>query len=326
VKRFQDVGEIIYNLKLAFVNYEFVIFEEIWDAFPEILLILKDILQSKEVRIGTQRFPLKCKIVIACTNRSAEEVISDDSTEALMQRFMFQEEVGWSSHNASDYMGAFKCALGTEEETTNMIGVAKIAAMCSVNNSANDKPLISPRTAGKALKAVNINGLFALKYMYGFDTSVVNRVQNEITSIEKDNKQIVSLYNLFKYISILTKELKSKAETFKGSPLRMIQLLCFLNDRRADYFETGIRDANIEEVRGLNSTLHLLMVDARRALSNYLAKTKPKEGTFAYTVHLKMSVDSNNFPSSLFEYRNWLDGHVQDINNCLGIKGITVNI
>lgn len=157
IKKFQDEGEIIYNLKNAFVSSEIVIFEELWDAFPAVLLILKDILQSRSVRMGNQVMPIKTKIVIACTNRSREEVVTDNSTAALLERFVFEKEVGWNAWEMDDYCLSFMAATGANKITPEMEMVATICA-----NSCTDEIKISPRTAGKALKSVMINGVECL--------------------------------------------------------------------------------------------------------------------------------------------------------------------
>lgn len=165
IKRFQDEGELIYNLKKAFVSYEVVIFEELFDAFAGVLLILKDVLQSGEVRMGDTRYPLRTKIVIACTNRSYDEVVVDNSTAALMERFVFQEEVTWTSWEASDYTAA----LG---KNYNGEFLPLVADICAKSSKTERK--VSPRTAFKALKSViKNNTLNCLKSMLGIDRKVV---------------------------------------------------------------------------------------------------------------------------------------------------------
>jgi MoxR-like ATPase len=87
MKKMTDEGTIEYNCQNSFANSEIVIFEEIFDANPRVLAALKDTLTSKEIRNGNQRFPIKTKIIIGLTNKTYDEVIEDDSTEALTQRF-----------------------------------------------------------------------------------------------------------------------------------------------------------------------------------------------------------------------------------------------
>lgn len=87
IKKMTETGVIEYNCENSFANKEIVVFEEIFDANPRVLAALKDTLTSKEIRNGNQRFPIQTKIIIGLTNKTYEEVIQDDSTEALTQRF-----------------------------------------------------------------------------------------------------------------------------------------------------------------------------------------------------------------------------------------------
>ena len=93
LKKMQDTGVIEYIPENSFANKEIVIFEEAFDANPRVLAALKDTLTAKEIRNGNQRFELKTKIIIALTNKSLEEVILDNSTEALIQRFPVSYEL-----------------------------------------------------------------------------------------------------------------------------------------------------------------------------------------------------------------------------------------
>lgn len=169
VKKFQDTGEIIYLIEKAFVNHEYVIFEEMFDAFPSVLLSLKDVLTSGYVRNGNQVIPIKTKMIVGCTNRTREDVITDLSSEALLQRFIFEHEVNWSTHDIKDYKNAFKYQ-GILNDTTELI--AEIVV--DVNKSKELKLNVSPRTAVKAANAVmcNDDDITCLDYFAGFSKSV----------------------------------------------------------------------------------------------------------------------------------------------------------
>jgi hypothetical protein len=179
MKTFQDSGEINYLLQNAFVQHEVVIFEELWDAFPAVLLILKDILQSKCVRMGNQVMPIKTKMVIACTNRSREEVVEDASTEALMQRFLFEKEVAWSSHTPGDYRKALYTAT-SEGDVFDPRTAEQVANICAASNT--NQYTVSPRTCGKAYKSALINGIDSLRGMHGLSKGLKNfdELQREI--------------------------------------------------------------------------------------------------------------------------------------------------
>lgn len=269
IKKFQAEGEIIYLLQNAFVNSEVVIFEELWDAFPAVLLVLKDILQSKCVRMGNINYPIKTKLVIACTNRSREEVVSDASTEALMQRFLFEKEVVWSSWTTSDYLNAFSCATGkvNGEIETN------VAELCAAASKGEHK--ISPRTAGKALKSAKVNGIESLNGMFGFN-SVITEYLTTQSSKKMDREQAVQINATLAQIETL----HSKVATM-NSGIKAIETTKLMFSLAAN-INLGVRDANkpIAEraVETANKAIDLAFQYAKSIIIN------PKEGSFAAKV------------------------------------------
>lgn len=99
----RESGDVEFNLNKAFTSYEIIIFEELFDAPPSVLLSLKDTLTSGFVRNGTQREPIRCRCIIGLTNKSPQEIASNDSRQALTERFPLQINVKWSSYNSDDY-------------------------------------------------------------------------------------------------------------------------------------------------------------------------------------------------------------------------------
>lgn len=98
-------GKLRYNIKDSFINYPIVVFEELLDAQVNALLSLKDTLEAREFRKGSQRKKIRTKMVIALTNKSPEEVSQmGPYAEALMQRFRIELEHKWSSHTREDYL------------------------------------------------------------------------------------------------------------------------------------------------------------------------------------------------------------------------------
>jgi MoxR-like ATPase len=69
IPTFEKTGKIEYLVENSFMNNEYVIFEELFDAPDFILEQLKDILSSKVFRNGTQIFPIKTKFIICCSSR-----------------------------------------------------------------------------------------------------------------------------------------------------------------------------------------------------------------------------------------------------------------
>ena len=103
IPTFEKTGKIEYLVENSFMNNEYVIFEELFDAPDFILEQLKDILSSKTFRNGTQIFPIKTKFIICCTNRTREEFSKNASLKALMERFPLELNVIWDNYTETSY-------------------------------------------------------------------------------------------------------------------------------------------------------------------------------------------------------------------------------
>ena len=143
-------GKLRYNIKDSFINYPIVVFEELLDAQVNALLSLKDTLEAREFRKGSQRKKIRTKMVIALTNRSPEEVSQmGPYAEALMQRFRIELEHKWSSHTRQDYLelldGRFNPRTDKEKKIINtMSGI--------LETISKKKECICPRIAIAATK------------------------------------------------------------------------------------------------------------------------------------------------------------------------------
>jgi hypothetical protein len=103
IPMFEKTGKIEYLVENSFMNQEYVVFEELFDAPDFILEQLKDILSSKIFRNGTQVFPIKTKFIICCTNRTREEFSKNASLKALMERFPLELNVVWDNYTEASY-------------------------------------------------------------------------------------------------------------------------------------------------------------------------------------------------------------------------------
>ena len=143
-------GKLRYNIKDSFINYPIVVFEELLDAQVNALLSLKDTLEAREFRKGSQRKKIRTKMVIALTNKSPEEVSQmGPYAEALMQRFRIELEHKWSSHTRQDYLelldGRFNPRTDKEKKIINtMSGI--------LETISKKKECICPRIAIAATK------------------------------------------------------------------------------------------------------------------------------------------------------------------------------
>lgn len=103
IPKFESTGKIEYLVENSFMNHEYVIFEEMFDAPDFILEQLKDILSSKIFRNGTQIFPIQTKFIVCCTNRTRDEFSKNMSLKALMERFPLELNVIWDNYTEIAY-------------------------------------------------------------------------------------------------------------------------------------------------------------------------------------------------------------------------------
>ena len=103
IPTFNATGKIEYLVENSFMNHEYVVFEEMFDAPDFILEQLKDILSSGVFRNGTQVFPIKTKFIVCCTNRTREEFSKNMSLKALMERFPLELNVIWDNYTDITY-------------------------------------------------------------------------------------------------------------------------------------------------------------------------------------------------------------------------------
>jgi MoxR-like ATPase len=241
IKVYQTEGELIYLLKKSFIEHEVVIFEEFFDSPPQVLLILKDILQAKAVRNGDQFEPIKCKMVIICTNKTPEEVAYDPSTEALLQRFLYQTEVSWSEHSIDKYVGVLR--KNDPSALPNDYVVNELAEIIiKSNNKRSNK--ISPRTAVKAYWSIKTNeSLLPVKFMYGFDSAGIEERQKKYLEGNKKALEFRRYKTLCLTVGNYVRGSEENRESFRR--LTAITLLCIVKFYRTELrFMTEKSDPN----------------------------------------------------------------------------------
>lgn len=114
IPTFETTGKIEYLVENSFMNHEYVIFEELFDAPDFILEQLKDILSSGVFRNGTQIFPIETKFIICCTNRTREEFSKNMSLKALMERFPLELNVIWDNYTEISYNKLLESKFGVD--------------------------------------------------------------------------------------------------------------------------------------------------------------------------------------------------------------------
>ena len=114
IPTFEKTGKIEYLVDNSFMNHEYVVFEELFDAPDFILEQLKDILSSGVFRNGTQIFPIATKFIICCTNRTRDEFSKNMSLKALMERFPLELNVIWDNYTEISYNRLLESKFGVD--------------------------------------------------------------------------------------------------------------------------------------------------------------------------------------------------------------------
>lgn len=188
-------NKILYNVLESFMNYEIVLFEEFYDAPPAVLLVLKDILTSGYFRNGDQMFKIKCKCVIALTNKSKDEVATDRSIEALTQRFPITQLIEWpkDAYKKSNFIKLLNKVRG-KDVISKFKDKAELLAIIAeeTNNGNSSEKFISPRSLIKASKSY-FNGA-DLTVNIDFDPEVVDRVIKSKSSNRSSSSENLKYY------------------------------------------------------------------------------------------------------------------------------------
>lgn len=176
IKTFNDTGKIEFLVENSFMNHEYVVFEELFDAPDFILEQLKDILTSKQFRNGTQIFPIKTKYIVSCTNKTREEFAKNDSLKALLERFPLECKVEWPGYTRTQYDFMFQKMFGKKFNELSYI-------MEKLHQAGTT---ISPRTAVKAARILEQShgDTSVLDFIADFSGKNKNLVQGELTKFK----------------------------------------------------------------------------------------------------------------------------------------------
>jgi hypothetical protein len=160
IPTFEQTGKIEYLVENSFMNSEYVIFEELFDAPDFILEQLKDILSSGVFRNGTQIFPIETKFIICCTNRTRDEFSKNMSLKALMERFPLELNVIWDNYTEISYNKLLESKFG-EGEVDPVIPYL-------LQEYAKNGITISPRVAVTAYQVYDECGPESLSFIAEF--------------------------------------------------------------------------------------------------------------------------------------------------------------
>jgi hypothetical protein len=160
IPTFETTGKIEYLVHNSFMNHEYVIFEELFDAPDFILEQLKDILSSGVFRNGTQIFPINTKFIICCTNRTRDEFSKNMSLKALMERFPLELNVIWDNYTEISYNKLLESKFG--------VGEVDPVIPYLLQEYAKNNITISPRVAVTAYQVYDQCGPESLSFIAEF--------------------------------------------------------------------------------------------------------------------------------------------------------------
>jgi len=232
MKLFNKTGEIQYLVENSFMNHEYVIFEEAFDAPVYVLTILKDILTSRELRNGHQVFPIKTKMIVICTNHSRSVIADDLSIKALMERFPLELEVKWQSYHEANYQTMFNIVFGS---STTVKDYNVISKLCGTLYS--EGTTISPRTAVKMAKIYSTVGAAGLKFF----ADVPKSAYEELAKIEESSRKDAESLQV---ITSFEEDIRNFSDTFNATtdPVDMLKL-----SKRLGKHKKALQGLNITE-------------------------------------------------------------------------------
>jgi len=138
----EDQRVIRYKVEESFLNYPFVVFEEMLDAPASALTPLKNTLQEKRLELGGQTYPMLTKCIIALTNKDPEEYAKKgEYVRAMMERFPLIYHHRWDSVEESDYIRLYEISTKQRYDKSNF---HKLLVKCAIDSHKKGLT-ISPR-------------------------------------------------------------------------------------------------------------------------------------------------------------------------------------
>jgi hypothetical protein len=217
IPTFETTGKIEYLVENSFMNHEYVIFEELFDAPDFILEQLKDILSSGVFRNGTQIFPISTKFIICCTNRTRDEFSKNMSLKALMERFPLELNVIWDNYTEITYNKLLESKFG-EGEVDPVIPYL-------LQEYAKNNIVISPRVAVTAYQVYDECGPESLAFIAEFakKPSLIAEAIKKFESTLKFRDLSAGITEMIETLSTLPLVSREDEKTYKEA-LRSLEM------------------------------------------------------------------------------------------------------
>lgn len=174
------------NIHQSVFSKEVVIFEELFDGTPAALAALKYVITKGTYFYNDQKYKIKTKFIIACTNKTTSEFNADnqETYRALIERFPIIKMVKWHSHTHQDYIQLLKKRFGSTISSSEYEGLGMIFQRSRFENGP-----VSPRIAITAVKSFlvgkDVNDLgYVLPDM---DASTINESIHLFNSVKSED-------------------------------------------------------------------------------------------------------------------------------------------
>ena len=254
IKKYRDEGVIEYLPENSFMNFEVVVFEEIFDAPPSVLLSLKDIMTSKKFRQGTEVFDIKTKVIIGLTNKSKKDFSEkDESLKALAERFQLTLKVEWAHYKKTNFLKLFKKVLGDDAYRQDTQKLSELANIIDMNN-AQGVTFVSPRTAVSAAELF-LKGK-PLEYIGEIDEEILAKYKSSQKTEKFNDLHEKLLKRIDEYIDKHDLDTMDQAEDFLKE-LSAIEVEIGEEPIDTSFLEPS---SNKKKMNKLNKALYLLAI------------------------------------------------------------------
>lgn len=259
-KKLEDQKILEYYPEKSFLNSRVAVFEELFDAPASVLLALKDVLTSRELRNGAQRFSMRTEIIICLTNKQPSEISElGPAAHALIERFPLQLNLQWKDYSSKSYLQLFE-KVSSRLKGPCLNGFKAVLAEVLAKATAEGN-FVSPRTAVHAYQVcqssaalrgsdhVDQSDLVDLKFLPG--------LEGLAQTIEKDLQAAMERAAAEKNLSIVEEKFSILCDELANatSPIKILQVakrLTALSDEAASLKAT---DALSERRKNLRDAI-----------------------------------------------------------------------
>jgi hypothetical protein len=270
IQTFNATGKIEYLVENSFMNHEYVIFEEMFDAPDFILEQLKDILSSGIFRNGSQAYPIKTKFIVCATNRTREEFSKNMSLKALMERFPLELNVVWDNYTDIAYNTLLESKYG--------VGNVDPVIPFILQEYAKNSIIISPRVAVIAYGVFDQCGPDALGFIAEFakKKSIIADALKKFEGMAKLREFADEIHSIYSELGINTLDTGISIKSFNASLDRLAAIQSELTHLK------------------VTDDLAAKHADILKSLKENVTNYK-KKAMIASTVEDMMSEESDNF-------------------------------